>query len=152
MNKPIVNTIYCPVCDSLMEELFVEVMNDKFLEYRCNYCKKDMSYVQSSKSGNERYWLNLNLKGTWNTFKKNMSNYSESSINSNNSIIYNKNDTKIDTYIFSRTVPTVPILTDKQDKTNLEKSVPTVPNSNTNDTILEKENGSLELNFEESGI
>lgn len=40
MNKPIVNTIYCPVCDSLMEELFVEVMNDKFLEYRCNYCKK----------------------------------------------------------------------------------------------------------------
>lgn len=57
-----------------------------------------------------------------------MSNYSESSINSNNSIIYNKNDTKIDTYIFSRTVPTVPFLTDKQDKTNLEKTVPTFPN------------------------
>lgn len=155
----------------LQEEAGAKITKDDLYKVYCQWClehKPKLSpiskekigrklitlnpYVQSSKSGNDRYWLNLNLKGTWDTFKKNMSNYSESSINSNNSIIYNKNDTKIDTYIFSRTVPTVPFLTDKQDKTNLEKTVPTVPNSNTNDTFLEKENDSLELNFEESGI
>ena len=58
-------------------------------------------FAQSSKSGSERYWLNVTFRDTWDTSLKNMSNISKRDIKSNN-------DNENNIYGFSESVPSVP--------------------------------------------
>ena len=84
-------------------------------------------YIQASKSGSERYWLNLSLKDTWDTFLKNMSGFKEKDNillfdlkNNKNDENKNKdkkiNDCKNDSYIIPKSVPSAQKLKDPIDE------------------------------------
>ena len=60
-------------------------------------------YIQSSKSGSERYWLNVKIRDTWDTFKINMSENWSKDIGIDNGIQNIR-------YVNPRSVPSVPLL------------------------------------------
>lgn len=96
VSKDNLYTIYCKWCSDHKPKLSPdskEKIGRSLIQF--------VPYVQASKSGSERYWLNVSIRDTWDTIEKNMSNYSESIKQSN---IASKNNI----YVFSESVPSVP--------------------------------------------
>ena len=93
ISKEVLYRIYCKWCMEHKPKLSPDT-KDKIGKNLIKF----IPYIQSAKSGDERYWLNLKVRGKWDTFLNNMSGY----LDSDNKSIDN------DIYKFSKPVPAVP--------------------------------------------